>query len=105
MKLTLALICIGGCALYAWLIFSHPPVENERGADTSANAQANGHSLMRQDQQLEHIAAKIDDISETLEEIKSTVGEGGTPSSRKLDEVQAEVKRAADAIDKHVDPE
>ena len=59
---------------------------------------------MRQDQKLEHIAAKIDDISETLEEIRSTVGEGGTTSSRKLDEVQAEVKRAADAIDKRSTP-
>jgi len=53
---------------------------------------------------LERVASKLDDISETLEEIKSEVVEGG-PSSTKLDDVQDDVQRAADAIEEVVDPE
>ena len=69
-----------------------------------ANPQSNGHSFMTNNDKLERVAARLDDISETLEEIKSAVIEGGA-SSHKLDVVQKDVERAADAIEKAVDPD
>jgi len=60
---------------------------------------------MSHDDKLAEVAAKLDDISLTLEEIKSKVTEEGAPTATKLDGVQKEVTRAADAIDEAVDPD
>ena len=63
-----------------------------------------GVTFMSNNDRLERVAAQLDDISETLEEIRSAVVEGGS-YSKKLDCVQAEVQRAADAIEEVVDPD
>jgi methyl-accepting chemotaxis protein len=60
---------------------------------------------MNTDRKLGEVAANLDDISDTLEEIKDAVHEGGTPSEGALDEVQQDVEDASDAIDDVVDHE
>ena len=58
---------------------------------------------MDTDRKLGEVAADLDDISDTLEEIKDAVREGGTPSEGMLDEVQQDVEDASDALDDVVD--
>jgi len=58
---------------------------------------------MDTDRKLGEVAANLDDISDTLEEIKDAVHEGGTPSEGTLDELQQDVEDASDAIDTVVD--
>jgi gas vesicle protein len=58
---------------------------------------------MDTDRKLGEIAANLDDISDTLEEIKDAVHEGGTPNERTLDTLQQDVEDASDAIDDVVD--
>ena len=58
---------------------------------------------MDTDRKLGEVAANLDDISDTLEEIKDAVHEGGTPSEGTLDGLQQDVDDASDAIDDVVD--
>jgi hypothetical protein len=58
---------------------------------------------MDTDRKLGEVAANLDDISDTLEEIKDAVHEGGTPSEGTLSELQQDVEDASDAIDDVVD--
>ena len=58
---------------------------------------------MDTDRKLGEVAANLDDISDTLEEIKDAVHEGGTPSEGTLDGLQQDVEDASDAIDDVVD--
>ena len=58
---------------------------------------------MEKRRQLENIAANLDDISLTLEEIKDAAADGGSTSAKALDKIEDEVTRAADAIDEAVD--
>ena len=48
---------------------------------------------------LEDIASNLDDMSITLEEIKEEIASDDPPSTEKLDQIQNEMERAADAID------
>jgi hypothetical protein len=57
------------------------------------------------DRELEKIAANLDDMSVTLEEIKATTEESGSPDTKELAEIHEDIERAADAIDDAVDPE
>ena len=52
---------------------------------------------MDTDRKLGEVAANLDDISDTLEEIKDAVHEGGTPSEGTLDGLQQDVDDASDA--------
>ena len=54
---------------------------------------------------LEDISSNLDDMSLTLEEIKDAVQENDTADTKKLDELQRDVHRAADAIEEVVDPD
>lgn len=105
MKLALALTCIAGCAFFLWRIFWHAPVNDGGLVAAWTDPSQKGYSLMQHDEKLERVAAKLDDISETLEEIKSAVVEGDKLPGTKIDSVQHEVQRAADAIEEAVDPE
>ena len=58
---------------------------------------------MEKTRQLENIAANLDDISLTLEEIKDAAAQGESTSAKALDKIEADVTRAADAIDEAVD--
>jgi len=49
--------------------------------------------------QLEEIASNLDDLSVTLEEIKEEITDGNRRETVKLDKVQTEMERAADAIE------
>ena len=60
---------------------------------------------MNTDRKLGEVAANLDDMSDTIEEIKDAVDEGGTPSAATLDDLQEDVEEASDAIDEVVDPE
>ena len=53
---------------------------------------------------LEEIAADLDDLSLTLEEINETVKEEGTADRQTLAKVESDIERAANAIDEAVDP-
>ena len=52
---------------------------------------------------LEDIASNLDDISLTLEEIKDEVISTDTVDTEKLDEVRAEIEKAAHVIEESVD--
>jgi methyl-accepting chemotaxis protein len=54
---------------------------------------------------LGEVAANLDDMSDTIEEIQERVQEGGKPNAGTLDELQQQVEQASDAIDDVVDPE
>ena len=56
------------------------------------------------DRKLEDVAANLDDISETIEEIKDEKWEGDQPKTG-LDDLQQHVEQASDAIDEVVDPD
>ena len=58
---------------------------------------------MDTDRKLGEVAANLDDISDTLEEIKDAVHEGGTPTEGTLDGLQQDVEDASDTIDDVVD--
>ena len=57
---------------------------------------------MTTSKKLEDIASDLGDMSVTLEEIKET---GNSHDSEKLDRVQTDLDRAADAIEEALDPE
>jgi len=52
---------------------------------------------------LEEIAANLDDLSITLEEINDGVKSDGTQDTEKLDKVGTDMERAADAIQQVAD--
>ena len=65
---------------------------------------------MAQPQNLDRIAANLDDMSVTLDEIKDEVQADGASAigektGKKIDKIQSDIERAADAIDEAVDPE
>jgi hypothetical protein len=60
---------------------------------------------MTTERKLQKIAANLDDMSETLEEIRIETEESGAPEAAKLDEINQHMERAADAIEDAVDPE
>jgi methyl-accepting chemotaxis protein len=60
---------------------------------------------MDTDRKLGEVAANLDDVSDTIEEIKDAAQEGTLPSTATLDELQEDVEDASDAIDEVVDPE
>lgn len=59
---------------------------------------------MDTDRKLGEVAANIDDMSDSIEELKDAAHEGGSPSEDALDELQQDVEKASDAIDEVVDP-
>jgi len=58
---------------------------------------------MEKTRQLGNIAANLDDISLSLEEIKDAAAEAGCASAEALDKIERDVTRAADAIEQAVD--
>ncbi len=60
---------------------------------------------MDTDRKLGEVAAGIDDMSDTIEELKDAAHERDSPSEGALDELQQDVEDASDAIDQVVDPE
>jgi methyl-accepting chemotaxis protein len=60
---------------------------------------------MDTNRKLGEVAANLDDMSDTIEEIKDVVQEGGAPSAATIDELQEGVAQALDTIDDVVDPE
>jgi methyl-accepting chemotaxis protein len=61
--------------------------------------------IMNTDRKLGEVAANLDDMSDTIEEIKDAVHDGGTPSTATLDDLQQDMEEASDAIDDVVDRE
>ena len=60
---------------------------------------------MDTDRKLGEVAANLDDISDSIEELKDAAHEADSPSEGALDDLQQDVKDASDAIDEVVDPE
>jgi hypothetical protein len=60
---------------------------------------------MDTDRKLGKIATNLDDMSDTLTELKDAAETGGRPSQATIDELQRYVEEASDAIDDVVDPE
>jgi methyl-accepting chemotaxis protein len=60
---------------------------------------------MDTDRKLGEVAANLDDMSDSIEEVKDAAHERGSPSEGTLDEFQQGVEEASDAIDEIVDPE
>jgi hypothetical protein len=58
---------------------------------------------MEKTQQLEDIAANLDDISLILDEIKDEVPEQGRTNAKALQKIEDGVTRAADAVDEAVE--
>jgi len=58
---------------------------------------------MDTDRKLGEVAANLDDISDTLEEMKDAVHEGSTPREETLDRLRQDVQDTSDAIDTVVD--
>ena len=54
---------------------------------------------------LGEVAANLDDMSDTVEDLKNTMEEGGAPSGETLDRLQEDMEEASDTIDEIVDPE
>jgi hypothetical protein len=52
---------------------------------------------------LEDVAAKLDDIATTIDELKSDAEDGAPINSQKLDDIQSDVKAATDTIEDSVD--
>jgi hypothetical protein len=57
------------------------------------------------DRNLQEVAAKLDDMSLTLEELKEKVKENAAVVPQELHQLQNEVQRAAEKIEGVVDPE
>jgi methyl-accepting chemotaxis protein len=61
---------------------------------------------MNTDRKLGEVAANLDDMSDTIEELQGAAQEeGATPRAAALDELQQDVEDASDAIDEVIDPE
>lgn len=59
---------------------------------------------MDTNRKLGEVAANLDDMSDSIEELKDVAHEGGPPSDDALDELQENVEQASDLIDEVVDP-
>lgn len=59
---------------------------------------------MDTNRKLGEVAANLDDMSDTIEELKDAMQEGDAPSAATIDELQQGVAQAADTIDDVVDP-
>jgi hypothetical protein len=73
--------------------------EGHSGFDNRIDAVQGGTRIMDTDRKLGEVAANLDDISDTLEEIKDAVHEGGAPTEGTLDGLQQDVEDASDTID------
>ena len=60
---------------------------------------------MDTDRKLGEVAANLDDMSDSIEELKDAAHEADSPSEGALDDLQQDVEDASDAIDEVVDPE
>jgi methyl-accepting chemotaxis protein len=58
---------------------------------------------MGTDRKLGEVAANLDDMSDSIEELKDAAQERDSPSEGTLDELQQHVEDASDAIDEVVD--
>jgi hypothetical protein len=52
---------------------------------------------------LEDVAAKLDDIATTIDELKSEAEDGAPINSQKLDDIQSDVEAATETLDGSVD--
>jgi hypothetical protein len=52
---------------------------------------------------LEDVAAKLDDIATTIDELKSEAEDGAPINSQKLDDIQSDVEAATERLDGSVD--
>jgi DNA-binding PadR family transcriptional regulator len=58
------------------------------------------------ERRLEDVAAKLDDIALSLDELKANAEDcANVTDKKKLDAMQGDVERAADAVEDAVDPE
>jgi methyl-accepting chemotaxis protein len=62
-------------------------------------------AIMDTDRKLGEVAANLDDMSDSIEELKDAAHEGDSPSEGALDDLQQDVEDASAAIDEVVDPE
>ena len=62
-----------------------------------------GVAIMDTDRKLGEVAANLDDMSDSIEELKDAAHERDSPSESTLDELQQDVEAASDAIDEVVD--
>jgi hypothetical protein len=62
-------------------------------------------AIMDTDRKLGEVAADLDDMPDSIEELKDAAHEGDSPSEGALDDLQQHVEHASDAIDEVVDPE
>ena len=61
---------------------------------------------MNTDRKLGEVAANLDDVSDTIEELQDAAHEeGAKPRAATLDELKQDVEKASDTIDDVVDPE
>jgi len=58
---------------------------------------------MDSDRKLGEVAANLDDISDSIEELKDAAHEAHSPAEGALDDLQQDVEDASDAIDEVVD--
>ena len=59
---------------------------------------------MDNDRKLGELAANLDNMSDSIEELKDAAHEEGSPSQDALDELQQDMEKASDVIDEVVDP-
>jgi methyl-accepting chemotaxis protein len=61
---------------------------------------------MNTDRKLGEVAANLDDMSDTIEELQDAAQEeGAKPRAAALDELKQDVEDASDAIDDVIDPD
>ena len=59
---------------------------------------------MSTDRTLQEIAARLDDLSLALEEVKGRVEDNATPDPEQLEQLQNEIEEATELIEAAVDP-
>jgi methyl-accepting chemotaxis protein len=62
-------------------------------------------AIMDTDRKLGEVAANLDDMSDSIEELRDAAHEGDSPSEGALDDLQQDVEDASAAVDEVVDPE
>ena len=78
---------------------------NRIGLDQLLDA-LQGARIMNTDRKLGEVAAKLDDMSETVEELQDAAQDkDAKPRAAMLDELKQDLEEASDAIDDVVDPE
>ena len=95
--------------LRCWRRAGTPQPENRPEGHTigleSINSLFKELAIMDTDRKLGEVAANLDDMSDSIEELKDAAHEADSPSEGALDDLQQDVKDASDAIDEVVDPE